>query len=186
MPPAFTAGGFRCEPPEKQDEIGAFLADGTALDHQSRGLSRTYLAYAVDDLEGALPVAYFTLQADAVLTDEKTQQPTDHLGSIPALKITRLGVRNDQRGRRLGSYLLSYIEMMAIRVGRVIGVRYLTLDAVADKVEWYKGEDFVETIIEQPTAEAGLATGDRSMWKDISDVANRPTISIEDIAEHPE
>ena len=187
LPSAYQAGGFRCEAPGvPNDHIGAYLAEGTAAAHQAMGISRTYLVFEAEAPTSptTLPMAYFTLQADAVQRDAREQLPGVAISSIPAIKVTRLGVRDDWRRRGVGGDLLKFIEVIAIDLGRVIGVRYLTLDAVADKVSWYEKQGFHRTLVEQPTAEQDLDDGDCSMWKDIGALANRAEITVGPVVTH--
>jgi GNAT superfamily N-acetyltransferase len=173
MPPGFRLGGFRCEPPDKDDEIGAYLADGTAAHDQEVGFSRTYL---VRDVEGSV-VGYYTLLADAIRLEDGEVDSAWEYRSAPCIKVARLGVRHDRRGRGIGPVLLDLITVHALELGQQIGVRYITLDAVGDKVDWYRKRGFEFTrIADQPSTEADKANGDRSMRFDLGPLQDRPAL----------
>jgi GNAT superfamily N-acetyltransferase len=170
MPPGFLLGGFRCEPDGADDEIGAYLADGTAANDQAVGFSRTYLV--IDEQDQV--VAYCSLLADAIRLERGEAKEGWQYESAPCLKIARIGVRCDQRGKKIGSKLFDWIVLQAIELGDRIGIRYITLDAVASQIPWYQSLGFeFTTIAAQPSTEADKAAGDRSMLYDLGRPADR-------------
>jgi|APMI01.1.fsa_nt_gi GNAT superfamily N-acetyltransferase len=172
MPPSFQLGGFRCELEGEDDEIGAYLASGTAAADQARGFSRSYLVKNAQDEV----IAYCTLLADAIVL-ERGETDTDWpYESAPCLKVARIGVRCDQRRKGLGPKLMSWIIAQAVDLGERIGIRYITLDAVASQIPWYQSLGFeFTTIAGQPSTEADKAAGDRSMKLDLGRTADRQT-----------
>ncbi|MCE2900229.1 MAG: GNAT family N-acetyltransferase [Gemmatimonadetes bacterium] len=173
MPPGFLLGGFRCEAPDNADAIGAYLADGTAARDQEVGFSRPYL---VRDGAGEV-IGYYTLLADAIRLEDGEVDSTWDYRSAPCIKVARLGVRYDRRGSGIGPALLELITVQALELGQQIGVCYLTLDAVGDKVDWYRKRGFEFTrIADQPSTEADKANGDRSMRYDLGPLQDRPLL----------
>lgn len=170
MPPGFALGGFRCEPDGQEDEIGDYLATGTASADQERGFSRSYV---VRDDQNEV-IAYCTLLADAIILERGESDVDWPYESAPCLKIARLGVRCDQRGNGLGGKLMAWVIAQAVELGERIGIRYITLDAVASQIPWYQrfGFEFT-TVLRQPSTEADKAAGDRSMKLDLGRLADR-------------
>ncbi len=74
----------------------------------------------------------------------------------------------------MGSKLFDWIVLQAIELGDRIGIRYITLDAVASQIPWYQSLGFeFTTIAGQPSTEADKAAGDRSMLYDLGRPADR-------------
>jgi hypothetical protein len=120
-------------------------------------------------------VAYFSLQADAIKLEPSENDARVPYESAPAVKLTRIGVRIDQARNGIGSEVLDLVVATALGISRSIGVRYLTLDSVADKVSWYEKREFVRNlIVSQPTTEAVEKLGERSMRRDLGPVYIRP------------
>jgi hypothetical protein len=73
---------------------------------------------------------------------------------------------------------MEYVESEVLLVAERIGVRFITLDAVADKVDWYRKRGYQLTQEQaQTSSEAEHAKGDRSMYYDLGSLSERPTIS---------
>jgi len=169
LPPGFSPGGFRCEPPEKADDIGDFIVQGVAAKAEAAGWLRTYIA---EDHEGQL-VGYFSLMADTISLGEGADPTAGHYKTAPAIKLARIGLDYRQQNKGLGKKLF-YVALDQVHaVGRLVGVRYLTLDAVAEKVSLYEKLGFQATTSTQPTAENGLDPHDRSMYFDLGGTAER-------------
>jgi GNAT superfamily N-acetyltransferase len=170
MPPALDAGGFCCEV-QGNDEIGNYLANGDADRDQHAGLSRIFI---VRDLGGDV-IAYYSLQADAVELAPREVIPGVHYRSVPAIKVARIGVRFDQRGKGVGLNLMAYIESEVLSLAKLIGVRFITLDAVGDKIDWYRRLGYqVMQRQAQASTEADQESGDRSMYYDLGPLSGRP------------
>jgi GNAT superfamily N-acetyltransferase len=188
MPPEYRSGGFRCEDSGK-DEIGQYLASGTAAHDQSVGFSRTYLVFLKSDaIQGIdifsssapLPVAYYTLLADAIVLAKGERVPGVDYTTAPAIKIGRYGVRSDMRGKGVGKKIFRHIENEVLEIAQAVGVRFITLDSVADMIGFYKKLGFRFTEESQPATEADKAAGDRSMWYDLGNLTRRLQVSTED------
>jgi hypothetical protein len=55
----------------------------------------------------------------------------------------------------MGSFLLAYAGMTARKVGREVGVRYVTVDAKPDIEAWYSRHGFVRNkVVQKRRAEA--------------------------------
>jgi GNAT superfamily N-acetyltransferase len=173
MPPGLDTGGFRCEAEGKKDDIGDYLTQGDAEHDQQAGFSR---AFIVRDSAGEI-IAYYSLQADSVklVPGEIVDVPYK---SAPAIKVARIGVRFDQRGQGVGSKLLKYIESEVLLLAEQIGVRFITLDAVSDQIDWYRKRGYVFMLEQaQKSSEAEHESGDRSMYRDLGWLSERPILS---------
>jgi predicted N-acetyltransferase YhbS len=83
-------------------------------------------------------VAYFTL----VQSDMKFPSKP-----IPCLEIARIAVRSDYQKNGVGSYLISKIKKMATQTNH----RFLTVDAIKAKFDWYKKQEFLPFKTEEIT-----------------------------------
>lgn len=61
--------------------------------------------------------------------------------SYPAVKLCRLGVDVDAKGRRIGTTILNYVKWMFTRNNKT-GCRFLTVDAYLDAVPFYEKNGF--------------------------------------------
>ncbi len=182
MPPGYAPpGGFRCEPPEKKsDEIGEYLTSGAAVRDQEIGLTRTYLV--IEDETQRL-IGFYTLLADALqLADH--ERHVDDYRTAPAIKIARFGLCHTLQGRGMGRELFNVVHNQVLTLAEQIGVRYITLDAVADKIGFYQKLNFRFTEVElQATTELDPGSADRSMLFDLGSLAERPTVTVGDEAD---
>lgn len=172
MPPGFIApGGFRCEPPEeREDEIGEYLTSGTAARDQEAGFSRTYLVY--EDETGDL-LGFYSLLADALQLANRERKVGEYR-TAPAIKIARLGLSYTLQGRGMGRDLFRFVLSQVLVLAEQIGVRYITLDAVAKKIGFYKKLGFRLTQKRvQASTELDRGSKDRSMLYDLGTLSAR-------------
>ena len=172
LPPGDLPGGFRCKPPGQADDLGDYLTQGDAQRDEAAGFARTYLVRRDAEF-----IAYFSLQADAIKLQPDEKVSRVPYASAPAIKLTRLGVRHDLQSNGYGSQLIALVVASALEIARVVGVRYLTLDAVADKKDWYIKKGWVENKVplsEQHTTEALKEEGECSMRRDLGPIFARP------------
>ena len=173
LPPGGIPGGFRCKAIGQADDLGDYLTDGSAIRDEATGFARSYLVYQNGEL-----VAYFSLQADAIKLEPDEQDKKVPYESAPALKLTRIGVHFDLAGQGIGSKVLELVLATALDLSQSIGIRYLTLDSVADKVLWYEKRGFVRNrIVGQPTTEADTNSGECSMRRDLGPIHIRPVVA---------
>ena len=127
-----------------EKELVKFLLED-AIDNQKKQMSITYLWFLKSTKE---LVAYVTVLADAIslqgeLKEHFRQQGVEYK-SLPALKIGRLCVSDDYLGRGIGTLMVEFILILAQKIGKDIGLRFITTDAKRnpeprkDSVHFYK------------------------------------------------
>jgi GNAT superfamily N-acetyltransferase len=133
---------FRCS---REAEIQAYLHED-ALSDERAGFARTYVV-----LEDGEIVAYFTLLADSIRLQVDERPEGVRYLSAPAIKIARLGVHDDSRGRRIGEWVVLLVIGLGRELARDVGIRYITLDALPRPrlLEFYAGLGFVPNFAEQ-------------------------------------
>ncbi len=134
---------FDCGDP---DLNGFFIDD--AENYQNQMLAKTFVL--IED-DGKI-IAYFSLLNDKIshTTIEKNlwrkvkgKFPHDkHMGSYPAVKIGRLAVSLEYRGRNLGSGLISAVKQILINNDSVSACRFLTVDAYKEALLFYQKNEF--------------------------------------------
>jgi GNAT superfamily N-acetyltransferase len=117
--------GFTCG----REELDQFLTQ-EAHNYSEHGLTETVVAFAGSDTN---PAAYFSLSADGLKLESSEQfelgLPFDcPILYLPAVKITKLAVRQDVQSNGLGATLIKVIEGLAFNGS--VAVRLLTVDAV--------------------------------------------------------
>jgi GNAT superfamily N-acetyltransferase len=117
--------GFKSYEPELVD----FLIQD-ALDNQDRQMSVTYLWFLKSTKE---LVGYVTVLADAISLHGHLKKRFRQQGvlykSLPAFKIGRLCVADKYLGRGVGTLMIEFVIVLAYRVGKGVGVRFITTDA---------------------------------------------------------
>jgi len=170
MPPNFEFGGFRSRPDGEDDELADYVCDGTAHRAQLVAYSRTYIVF---DERNQL-VGYCSLLADALkleVGDHDSNLP--EYESAPAIKIARLAVSVVRQGAGYGQAILDWVVREAATIGRRIGVRFITLESVPDKVSWYQSYGFALVTTTLPSAEATPESGERAMRLDLGRLSER-------------
>lgn len=61
--------------------------------------------------------------------------------SLPAVKLTRFGVRKDLQGLHIGTYIMNMVKAFFVSDNRT-GCRFLTVDAYPDVVGFYQKNGF--------------------------------------------
>ena len=101
-----------------------------ALENQKKQVSITYLWFLKSTRE---LVAYVTVLADAINLQNEMKQYFKQKGipykSLPALKIGRLCVSDCYLGRGVGTLMIEFVLVLAQKIGKEIGVRFITTDA---------------------------------------------------------
>ena len=106
-----------------------------AFDEQEKGLSRTYLFVNVD---GKL-IAYLSLCNDAIrLEFEERDNMNLPYATVPAIKVARLAVRTEFRGKGMGSEALQFAIYVSQAVRDFSGVVFLTLDCYEHRAKYYE------------------------------------------------
>ena len=97
-------------------------------------------------------MAYFCLLTDSISRDDvdrnlwrklrKTFPHSKHFYSYPAVKIGRLAVSNQHKGKGIGGQCLSMIKRMLISSQHVAAMRFITVDAYVGAVPFYERNGF--------------------------------------------
>lgn len=134
---------FDCGDPD----LSVFFIDDAA-NYQEQMLAKTYVLVDDDDKI----VAYFSLLNDKIsqTTTEKNlwrkvkgEFPHDkHMGSYPAVKIGRLAVSLEYRGRQFGTWLISAVKQTLVNNESVSACRFLTVDAYKEALPFYEKNGF--------------------------------------------
>ena len=118
---------------------------------QKEKLSVSYLLKSRTDIKNT--IAFFSLANDKIsITDfeNKTRYNrfskrfgnTKRLKSYPAVKIGRIGVSQNMKGKNIGTFIMNYIKTYFILDNKT-GCRFLTVDAYADVVPFYLKNGFI-------------------------------------------
>ncbi len=112
--------------------------------HISQRLSFTRLALYQNDIVG-----YISLLADSIALHITVRewfiQKNITVQQVPALKIGRLGIANNYKGRNIGTALMKYAVGVAFRMNDELGVGciFLTVDSDQSAVKFYEKMGFV-------------------------------------------
>ena len=127
-----------------EQELVDFLIED-ALDNQEKKISTTYLWFYKPKNE---LVGYITVLADAINLQGELKEYFRQAGifyrSLPALKIGRLCVSDEYLGRRIGTLMIEFAIILAEKIGKDIGLRFITTDAKRnhnsgkDSIHFYK------------------------------------------------
>jgi len=126
-----------------EQDLVDFLRDD-ALDNQEQNLSVTFLWYYNHRL-----VSYVTLLTDRITLSGELQNYFREKGvtykSLPALKVGRLCVDDEFRGRGLGTLMLRFTVQIAKEINQSkAGCRFITVDAkknsdpALDSIKFYQ------------------------------------------------
>jgi GNAT superfamily N-acetyltransferase len=121
------------------NELNDFLIND-ALTSQNFLISRTYLCYY-----GEVLVGFLTLVTDTI--EVKLVEALDGVdgyqySKYPCIKIARIAVDGDYAGKGIGRFLLLWAVGTVYRVSRVVGCRYITVDAKRESVQFYEKNGF--------------------------------------------
>ncbi|KAF5082432.1 hypothetical protein DSECCO2_99680 [anaerobic digester metagenome] len=128
---------FKCE----DDAYTRFLKRD-AIDAMNECTGCTHLVFYKD---GTL-VGYFTLVNDIILGDQIEDEdikPGFRYDSYPALKIARLATHKLWEGLDIGKFMLLHSVSFAIMINQFSACRFITVDAINKKVDFYKKFGFV-------------------------------------------
>lgn len=123
-------------------DLNEFLQED-ALNYQNQWLAVTYLCLYKDQ-----PVGYYSLLNDSIELSEKEKSLFERLGkrlrSYPAIKIGRLAVDKKYQKQGVGEFLLGDVFIKALGTGKVSACRFITVDAYAERKDYYAKRCFVE------------------------------------------
>ena len=120
-------------------ELNDFLIND-ALNSQNLLISRTYLCYYGEALVGFLTLVTDTIEVK--LVEALDGVDGYQYSKYPCIKIARIAVDLDYAGRGIGRFLLLWAVGTVYRVSRVIGCRYITVDAKRESVQFYEKNGF--------------------------------------------
>jgi ribosomal protein S18 acetylase RimI-like enzyme len=84
-----------------------------------------------------------TLSMDPiVLLTSENPLSSIRLVRFPAVKVAQLAIHESWQGRGLGRKLVALAAGIASDLRARVGCRYLTVDAKADVVGWYRSQEF--------------------------------------------
>lgn len=155
-PAMFESWEFICFDCGNKDLNEFFQIDAHA--HQDQLLATTYYFQPIEAIKEKIfyPVALVSLLNDKIeITKEERKGnkkefhkelknipfPKRNYSSFPAVKIGRLGVLNQFRGKNIGTSLLNMVKYMFLNKNRT-GCRYLTVDANKDALPFYYKNEF--------------------------------------------
>lgn len=154
---------FCCDRPE----LNEFLVEDAMYFHE-QNLTNTTIVKLDDKMVG-----FFSLSSDAIRlsTSEKGDLALNdeyQINYFPAVKITKLAVATEFAGKGIGRYLINMIEGLIYDLP--LAVRFLTVDAIAIKVDFYEKNKFVASLFREKQLRSALK-GEESqnvlMHKDI-------------------
>lgn len=129
-----------------QDLNDFLLTD--SIPHLSQLFSVTYILENDDNT-----VAFFTLVNDKIKVEDSKSKSfwkskvgnkiphNKRRNDYPAVKIARLGVHNDFKGKHIGTSILDYIKIWFISMNKT-GCRFITVDAYQASLKFYIKNDF--------------------------------------------
>ncbi len=121
------------------DELNDFLIND-ALTSQDALISRTYLCYYGDALAGFLTLVTDTIEVKLVEAPDGVDGY--QYSKYPCIKIARIAVDRDYAGSGVGRFLLLWAVGTVYRISRVVGCRYITVDAKKESVRFYEKNGF--------------------------------------------
>ncbi len=135
--------GFCCQ----DKDLEAFLKED-ALTYQKAKLAATYLCLFQNGVAG-----YVTLATDSIkLNDDEKRQfaaSKARLNEYPGIKIARLAVQEGLQGRGLGRILVKASLGKIAGIGKEVGCRFATVDAIPDAEAFYGKIGFVKNMHKQ-------------------------------------
>lgn len=128
-------------------DLNEFLTREEVAKYEQARLGKTHLVFWTP---GGRLAAYFTISYESLRLEylksvKSFSIPGEiRVESVPGIKIGRLAVQNEFRGRDVGTHILRYIAGLALNAPAA--ARILFLEAYPDSVEFYQKFDFVEVV----------------------------------------
>ncbi len=123
------------------DENMNYFLRYDCFEEQKKGLNITYLLFYRGEL-----AAFCSICADKInlAKDEQSGHELPR-GSVPAVKVARIGRAQQYRDLGLGKLLFDYVRMEIIELAqRNLGIRFITLDAYEHRVPYYSSLRFMK------------------------------------------
>ena len=129
----------------------------TALQHQAKGVSRSFVAVSADEaelqswaqsgfmLDASSILGFYALSSAFVLTDDPpAKQAKRHSRQIPVTRLGRLATRADMQGQGLGQLLLADAVNRASTAAQAVGSAGLLVGAKNEAVaRFYQRYGFI-------------------------------------------
>ena len=135
------------------DDLNGFLLEDNSSVSNAKHHANELLAvtYIVEDKEADKTIAYFSLLNDKIeryFADEtewrylsKRIPNSKRRKSHPAVKLGRLAVSLDYQHKKWGTNILNFLKYWFVNNNKT-GCRFITVDALIDKVGFYEKEGF--------------------------------------------
>jgi predicted GNAT family N-acyltransferase len=138
--------------------IKSFDCDDTDLNDFLLNDAKNYLkellavTYVLEDKNSNATIAFFSMFNDRISLKDTSKNSWNKLrrnianpkrkSSFPAVKLGRLGVNNDYKGRGFGKMIIDFIKVHFVTNNRT-GCRFLTVDAYAKSLAFYEKQGFI-------------------------------------------
>ena len=118
--------------------IDKYLTERAYYEH-IRKISFVYLVYLDEEIIGffSIKISKISLPLE---NDFESSNENDEFG---ALLLQNLAIRQGYQGHGFGSNVLEFLVGLVFGYGKSINLRFLILNAVKDKVDWYKKRNFL-------------------------------------------
>lgn len=128
---------FDCE----VESLNTFLS-GYALKNDQLGIGKTFVAVNPEGKIGG----YFTLAIAQISFQEIPDEYKIRLPKypVPAIRIARLAVNKDMKGKGLGKDLLKQAFLKIVQVSDITGVYFILVDAKESSKTFYEHYGFIK------------------------------------------
>jgi GNAT superfamily N-acetyltransferase len=142
-------------------DIDRFIRSYAARNQFTEYLGTTYLALG-EGADGGI-LGFVTLASGSVMAREVpalgSRRPKLPAHPLPALRLARLGVRQDQQGRGIGRLLVRYAFLRVLDLARLAGCTGVLVDAKPAAVDFHRKLGFEPC----PAESGGLLDHPRSV-----------------------
>ncbi|MFH1256298.1 MAG: GNAT family N-acetyltransferase [Candidatus Diapherotrites archaeon] len=139
--------GFNCGDDEADRDLDAFLKED-ALRQQVEHANVTYVA--VSKGTGKV-IGFVTILNDKLRVssgEKKDLAISSRYFDFPAIKIGKLAVSKEFKGKKIGTTLLRYVVGLALESAEKTGCRFLIVDSIPKSVEFYLKKGFVKNLVQ--------------------------------------
>jgi predicted GNAT family N-acyltransferase len=136
---------FKCK-----NELYTRFLKRDAIEALDECVTSTHLVYYKKEVL----VGFFSLVNDIIQGDQIKDgdtKPGYRYETYPAMKIARLATHKDWEGKGIGPFMLMSSIAFAIRQNQISACRFITVDAINDRVSFYIKYGFV--VIEEEVGE---------------------------------
>lgn len=98
-------------------------------------------AYAYEICIEDIVIGYYSLSIESFTYEDEYSVSPEATG-YAAIRLNYLAIDKNYQYQGLGTKVLSYITQQVNKYSKVLPVRFLSLDALRDKVEWYSSRGF--------------------------------------------